>query len=722
MYNYSSDKPINDVKNDLFNRSKFVKNIIRALKELGKNDCYTIGLYAKWGSGKTSTANLIQQELNDAKDFFVIYVDAWEHDGRIMDMQYEIASQIIYKERGGKRRRSFTDVIKNITKHTPDELSIEGIAIPVGKIGGSIISAFENRKIKKALEKTIQESQRKFVIIIDNIDRLDSRSILRVLLLINQLANYGGATYFLPFDKEYVCKSIENELPDEISGEEYLEKIVNLPLNLPPIPQSSIDKIFLKALSSLFEDEKVEAKEADITRFRITYLYYGMNSYLETPRDIGRILNSLKFILPSKKNDTNVADLVLIEMIRVFDAQFYAEIYNSKSLLISDSPALARKYSTNNQDSEKKEDLKLLTRGDRQKELILAQLFPYVKTLLWNGERMDSNGLRRDKRIASEYYFDVYFSPLDDFTNVADGKIAELLKCSNAKKDIDKIIAEIVKPSNYDVFLKKISDNIDLIQNKRVFCESLLDMAGETYEQHIALTLNLSEKVLFAIDNILKNSTTKLEDYKQLLQYNYNRQRFQTIPYLIHQTVLYSTQERSRTGDPTLKEGDLDAYKEFALEIIRDMARKGVIPLSTMDGATFIYHYWSEFAGRSEVSKYIREHVKNADEAIDFISQFLGIWSESGSSNYKRRDLDVATIKQINNYIEATFLFDLISNDEKYSFLIGINDESLPSFEEPLQRDRYAHIAKLGNEHTDEFREIVARRFLYYYSSNRGRP
>ena len=177
--------------------------------------------------------------------------------------------------------------------------------------------------------------------------------------------------------------------------------------------------------------------------------------------------------------------------------------------------------------------------------------------------------------------------------------------------------------------------------------------------------------------------------------------------------MLYSTQERSITGDPTLKEGDLDAYKEFALEIIRSMSRKGVIPLSATDGSTFIYRYWSEFAGRSEVSKYIREHVKNADEAIDFISQFLGIWSEAGSSNYKRRDLDVATIKQINNYIEATFLFDLISNDEKYSSLIDINDESLPSFEEPFQRDSYAYVAKLGNEHTDEFRKIIARRFLY---------
>lgn len=99
---YYSDKPISDKKDDLFNRSKFAEELVGTFRELDNKECYTIGLYAKWGSGKTSTINLIRQMLKNEEKFSVIYIDAWEHDGRIADMQYEIANQIVCKEKGKK--------------------------------------------------------------------------------------------------------------------------------------------------------------------------------------------------------------------------------------------------------------------------------------------------------------------------------------------------------------------------------------------------------------------------------------------------------------------------------------------------------------------------------------------------------------------------------------------------------------------------------------------
>lgn len=716
---YYSDKPISDIKDDLFNRSKFAEELVGTFRELDNKECYTIGLYAKWGSGKTSTINLIRQMLKNEEKFSVIYIDAWEHDGRIADMQYEIANQIVCKEKGKKDRKKIRNTVKSILKGVPDDFSVEGVSIPVSKIGNVALSAFENRKLKNALEKDIQKSNRKYIIFIDNIDRLNSSSILNVLRLVNQLANYGGATYLVPFDKEYVCKSIENELPEKISGEEYLEKIINLPLNLPSIPQSDIDRVFLNALSEIFKNEKINIKEEEINRFRITYLYYGTNNYLKTPRDIKRVINSLKFVLPCKKNNVNIIDLVLMEILRIFDSHFYSGIYNSKLLLISGGSIFTSRYDIGDRGNDKKKaDLKLLTQGDEQREQILAQLFPYVKTLLWNGSREDANKLRKDKRIASEHYFDIYFAPLDDLTNIADEKVTDLLEHSSSKEEISDRLNVITKPSNYDTLLRKIADNTGLIKNRVAFCECLLDLAGETYERHAAFDLSLSERTLFTIDDILKKSSTKLNDYIQLLTYNYEHNRFQTVPYLIRQVVLYSDKERSSTGAPTLNQDELHEYKKHALEIIRNMATKDAIPWNTTDESAFVYHYWSELAGKNEVSKYVKKHIKTAEDAIDFISQFLGVWSEMGSNKYKRGDLNVTTINQINNYVDASFLFDKISKDKKYGTSSDIKEEDLVSFEAPFQRDNSARIAKLGNEHTEAFRKIIAQRYLYYYRLN----
>lgn len=713
---YSSDKPISDTKDDLFNRSKFAEEMVATFKEFNSRECYTIGLYAEWGSGKTSTINLIRQALKNEKKFSVIYIDAWEHDGCIVDMRYEIANQIACKEKDKKDLKKIRNAAKGLLKGTLGDFSVKGISVPVSKIGNVALSTFENRKLKNALEKDIQKSNKKYIIFIDNIDRLNSPSILNVLHLVNQLANYGGVTYLLPFDKEYVCKSIENELPEKISGEEYLEKIINLPLNLPSISQSDIDRVFLNALSEILEKEKINIKDEEVNRFRITYLYYGTNNYLKTPRDIKRAINGIKFVFPCRKNNTNVIDLILMEILRIFDSHFYSRIYSSKLLLISSSSLFTSKYALGDRgDDKKKKDLKLLTQGDEQREQILAQLFPYVKTLLWNGSREGADKLRKDKRIASEHYFDIYFAPLDNLTNIADEKVMDLLEHSSSKGEIDNRLNEIVKPSNYDTFLRKIADNTGLIQNRVALCECLLDLAGETYERHAAFDLSLSERTLFTIDDILKNSSTKLDDYIQLLTYNYKHSRFQTIPYLIRQVVLYSDKERTSTSMPILNQNELRKYKKCALGIIRSLAAKNAIPWNTTSEVAFIYHYWSEFAGKNEVSKYVKNHIKTANDAIDFISQFLGVWSEMGSNDYKRGDLTIATINQIDNYVDASFLFDMISKDDKYSTLSDIKEEDLVSFKAPFQRESNAHIAKLGNEHTETFREIVAKRYLYYY-------
>lgn len=710
---YSSDEPITIPEKDIFNRQKFAREVASMLDAFKNNESYVVGLYAKWGSGKTSTINLINKELESRKDIICININAWMYNGCASDIEYEIANRIKSSIEGtSKAKRSeIRKIIKQASKFMPETIPVKGVPIPIKE---SINVILAKTKLKEIITKYLVENNKKCVVFIDDIDRLQGGSILGLLHMMSNLVNYGGVTYILPFDKEYVCKSIEDNLPSKISGQEFIEKIITLPLNLSSIPQDRIDNAFLDGLDNLLNNEGIEMSEDDITRFRIIYNTYGANTYLKTPRDIKRIINVLKFILPCRKNNTNITDLIIMEILRVFDSDFYSMIYKmGPSLLCGDSDSIA-KINLSNDIDEKKKYIMKLTLGDELKEGILTQLFPHTKTLLDGHYDQDQNKLRKDKRISSVYYFNIYFAPIDDTYDVDDKKIIELIEdTNNQEKDI-KNIKSYIGSSNEDIFIQKVADYKDLIKNKVSFCKLLLDLVGDNYELHSPLQLNISEKTFFTIDEILKDSPSILDDYIMLLNHSYKCNRFKIIPYMIHQVMSYYFKINENNIHDSVSIG-FDKYKNAALDIINYMAKNNVIPWDTTGGECLIYSYWFQFSGKDEISKYVMKHITTADDAIDFISQFLSFWANG--SICRRGDLDLKLVKDIDNFVDISFLYNIISGNKKYKQYKGIKEGDLPSFRSPFQIEDYNNISKVGNEHTARFREAVAKRFMYYYES-----
>ncbi len=63
--NYSTDRPIENEKQDLLGRTHFSKQLGNAIYKYGGNDGLVIGLFGKWGTGKTSVINMTVNEIND---------------------------------------------------------------------------------------------------------------------------------------------------------------------------------------------------------------------------------------------------------------------------------------------------------------------------------------------------------------------------------------------------------------------------------------------------------------------------------------------------------------------------------------------------------------------------------------------------------------------------------------------------------------------------------
>ena len=72
-FNISEDSPITTAKDDVFGRKRIVDAVVQTIinKSQSKHTCFTIGIYGKWGDGKTSTLNLISEQLNQQENIII---------------------------------------------------------------------------------------------------------------------------------------------------------------------------------------------------------------------------------------------------------------------------------------------------------------------------------------------------------------------------------------------------------------------------------------------------------------------------------------------------------------------------------------------------------------------------------------------------------------------------------------------------------------------------
>ena len=61
---FYSDRPILNSEDDLLSRSSFAKKLAHTLMQFKTEDTFTLGLFGKWGSGKTSLINMMLQEIS----------------------------------------------------------------------------------------------------------------------------------------------------------------------------------------------------------------------------------------------------------------------------------------------------------------------------------------------------------------------------------------------------------------------------------------------------------------------------------------------------------------------------------------------------------------------------------------------------------------------------------------------------------------------------------
>lgn len=446
--NYVADRPISLEKEDAFQRYGFAKRIAETIIQRQSKESIVFGIYGAWGEGKTSIINLIRSEISKHGENFVqITFNPWrftDEAALLTSFFNKLASELKLSipDDGQTKLKKLICWVKSITtsENEPLKTSKENIGDLIQKYGkiaaifgagevaetiGKAISNVDLDELKDRIEKLLEYNKKRIVIYIDDIDRLDKTEIHSIFRLVKLTGDFSYTTYILSFDQDMVASALGERFGsgDKTAGVSFLEKIIQVPLNIPKVQPDSLKNFCFNLFNKALHVNDITLTEEEVRRF-VYQFTTNIIPRLTSPRLAIRYGNTLSFIMPLLKGEVNMIDLMLIEALKVFYPEHYYLVKDNSTYFIDS-------YSNSSDNAYKIIEIKNLLKEkghDLSKQAnedvinLISDLFPKLGYLLGNGIGYSTtDDWYRNKRIVSSNYFERYFS-----YTVLEGEISDV--------------------------------------------------------------------------------------------------------------------------------------------------------------------------------------------------------------------------------------------------------------------------------------------------------
>jgi predicted KAP-like P-loop ATPase len=132
------------------------------------------------------------------------------------------------------------------------------------------------------------------------------------------LADFPNVVYLLAFDREVAAQAIEQQ--SGMPGERYLEKIIQVPFELPPVDRVALRAALLKRLDEVLGDTSDGLFDQS---YWTNAFHDGIDPLIQVPRDVVRFTNTLSVTYPAVRGEVNPVDFIALEALRVFLPSLY---------------------------------------------------------------------------------------------------------------------------------------------------------------------------------------------------------------------------------------------------------------------------------------------------------------------------------------------------------------------------------------------------------------
>ena len=438
----------------------------------------TIALHGPWGSGKSSAINLVRRELensNERQQLVVTEFKSWWYRGEealvlaFLQNLNAMLSDTLTK----KTKNLIPDIGRSLLQASPiigNALAYTSVGLPAPIVGqaGAFAARFfpKGRTVEKTflkIAKILEQQDRRFLFIIDDIDRLDPDAALAIFRLVKSIGQLPNVMYLLVFDRMLAERTVAARFPSE--GPHFLEKIIQAGFELPMPLQADINSALLHAI------EQICGPINEDSMTRVMNLFYDcVAPYATTPRHVVRYRNAIAITWPAIRNEVNVADFIALEALRLYEPALFQAIRSHKD----DVCGIRTESDPNHQDSKRfgKFLFGVNESHHARCETIMQRLFPRLEGVFYTNDSRSIWNLER--RICMENHFETYFRlSLNDQT-LSHTVIEQLLERADETGFVQKSLRSAVQvirrngQSMVPVYLDALTTHATLIDKEKV--------------------------------------------------------------------------------------------------------------------------------------------------------------------------------------------------------------------------------------------------------------
>lgn len=744
LHGFAADRPILTIEDDLLGRAEFSVDLARAMSSWHGKDSLVVALHGDWGSGKSSIKNMAVSKLNeiDGKRVEVIEFSPWEWAAqeKITASFFQEVSKSIGRKNKSKSGKKLAATFKKYGRYlNTGESVVSGftaslptlfvLATMVG-IGGNFFdevwvrntstamlvvlvawaaalkwgkgflntlgrnieaTAKENEQslsdIRQELTGLLSKRKSPLIVVMDDLDRLTSEQLRMVFQLIKANLEFPNVVFLLLFQRDLV----EEKLTEgKLIGRDYLEKIIQVPFDIPKIETTRLHNLLFKRLDQILEQDESATKMFDSGRWG--NLFHGaLYAYFDNLRNVYRYTSTLSFHFALLKGKTafevNPVDLIAIECLRVFEPDIYKEIARSKEIFTKNKPD---RYERDKEFTTAfiKDILDKASTDKRQfvKEMI-GQLFPTIEWTL--GGTHYSSGFGdtwlREMRVCHPSNFDKYFQFSIPSGELSNSDLQNMLSLTSDADGFSSFILSLKERGIVKNALSQFESFADQIplENGKSYVKGLLDIGDKIDHESIGFTMFSSNThavrlvvwFLRRIDDAEQRGKLLLDSFRA--SYGIS----------IVEHILQADENRREKKDANivLLDNEFEQLKAEFVSKLDELAETNPEELITHEHLVSFLYRWKRWGNEDRVISWLKSQISDEEGCINLLKAFVSKSSSQAVGDYVVEINKYIKLESIENFIEVEPIRERIENVKEDNLDFKAK-EAVGAFKEAFER------------------------------------
>lgn len=712
-----SDRALEDETQDQFGFVGMATRLAPSIVEASKGDGMVIGLEGRWGSGKTSLLNFLRAELVAAQDegIHTITIAPWLNGDTssmvasllepmaaiLKTKEDEIAATDGVQENAAKEQMAevgqlLRDYGPKTARRIASVANVAGYFVPGGQLVGDALGAAANAadqlmpggptpsELKQKIAHKIQELDVGFVVILDDLDRLEPEQAVEVVRLVRSVADFPRVAYLMCYDREVLAQALKTGLK-VADGDLFLQKIVQLTFNIPLPEPFDLRTQFRDEAKAIYAE--VIGADADgelLNDLGLAVDREGMG--LSTPREVKLALNSIRFVFPQVKDDVYFPDFCRLHLIKTTNYKLYQwlEVYLSvRSVLVTGDATVA-----SDEKAKMGEQLKTLlpSKGPDSGRSIwsLGRFIPGVADVEEAEKRvfstMNSAAVSEAitlKRLGSPLHYRFYFALTGPKTVMSDDDFNGLLELARANvlQLSIRLTEEVMKRrSSGKTWFEHVLNRLDdecisaLDENQLVgivkALSGMMDCAMKEAGEHRAFSISIDGIANIVIKSCLNrlhalNPDAQAETVRQMAREG------QAINWLVGKFFRSQLFRHGKVGNEADSPDQWEISEEVldeAIEILKARVSEQVTKelISNLPDISAYLYGWLNITEDDQAIDWVREY-SDTDEGFLRILNHLRGWSMSDKVYYP---LSKDAVERFLDWDETTARLDGLKDGE----------------------------------------------------------